>query len=165
MVTAALARSLRAVGRREESIKWYRRAVESSGIDPDLLSEFLCLVTEEQGAIGLLQELPAYEKARLRPDVRLGATLTCFSAWGFLAAGKEKEAFENMVAATPYLQLAGWQSALGGEGGLACGVLLQIVAETLGDSKRSAGYTEFLKGFPAERVKALRKVFTLSEQE
>jgi tetratricopeptide (TPR) repeat protein len=70
MITGALAKSLRGLGRPQEAIKWYRRAVAISGADAGLLSELLCLVAEEQGLIGLCRELPALDQSRLGQDLR-----------------------------------------------------------------------------------------------
>jgi tetratricopeptide (TPR) repeat protein len=165
MVTAALAKSLRAVGRRDDAIKSYRRAVEISGVDPGLLSEFLCLVVEVDGVLGLLRELPAYEKTRQRPDVRLNATLSCFDAWVVLAAGNDKLAFEYMVQAVQFVGQASQQPAFGGDEMLVCEVLLLVVAEKLGDTRRAAVLSDFLKHYPVERVKAMRDVFALPKQK
>jgi serine/threonine protein kinase/tetratricopeptide (TPR) repeat protein len=162
MITGALARSLRALGRRQDAIKAYRRAVQISGVDPALLSEFLCLVVEEEGVNGLRRELPNYDPWQ-RLDVRLNATLTYFSSWAALATGDEKAAFENMVQAGPYFRMAS-QQPLGDEG-LVCAVILQIVSEKLADSKRLARATGYLKGFPAERVRTMRAVFALPNRK
>jgi len=165
MVTGLFARSLRLVGRRQDAIKQYRRAVQISGVDPGFLSEFLSLVVEEEGVDGLRRELPAYDQVRSRLDVRLNATLSCFSSWAALARGDEKAAFEHLVLAGPYVLMAGQQPVFGGDEGLVCGVILQIVAEKLADSKRLVGVTEFLKRFPAERVKAMRELFLLPKRK
>jgi hypothetical protein len=161
MMTGALARSLRFSGRRQDAIKWYRRAGEISALDPALLSEFLCLVLEEEGVPGLLRELPAYGKERVTSDVRQNATLSCFNSWVFLAGGDEKVAFEYLVQAVPYVLQAGQQPAFGGDEGLACGVMLQIVSEKLGDSKRLAVAKDFLKPYPADRVRTMREIFLI----
>jgi serine/threonine protein kinase/tetratricopeptide (TPR) repeat protein len=161
MLTGTLARSLRALDRRQDAIKWYRRGVEISGVDPGLLSEFLCLVVQEQGFNGLLRELPAYDQARLKLDVRVNATLSFFSSWAALANGNEKAAYENLVQADPYFRLATGHHFMAGDEALVCGVILQIVSEKLADSKRLPVVTEFLKGFPAERVRSMREMFLL----
>jgi tetratricopeptide (TPR) repeat protein len=161
LLTGALARSLRALGRRKDAIESYRRAVQLSDVDPSLLSEFLCLVVQEHGAEGLLRELPAFEQTWLKLNVRPNATLDCFSAWAALVTGDEKRAFEKLVSAGPFFLQASRQTDFAGDEALACGVILQIVSEKLADSKRMAEATEFLKRFPADRVKAMRKVFSL----
>jgi tetratricopeptide (TPR) repeat protein len=163
MITGALARSLRALRRREDAIKWYRRAVQISGVDPGLLSEFLCLVVEEQGVNGLLRELPAYDQVVRRLDVRLNATLHYFSSWRALAKGDEKAAFENLVQAELWFRLAIRQANFGQDEALVWGVILQIVSEKLADSKRLVVASEFLKRFPPDRVRTMRKVFLLAK--
>jgi serine/threonine protein kinase/Tfp pilus assembly protein PilF len=165
LLTAHLARSLRALGRRKDAIESYRRAVQLSDVDPTLLSEFLCCIVEEQGAHGLSRELPTFEKTWLRLDVRVNATLTCFSAWAALANHDEKEAFEKLILAIPYVLLASQQPVFRGEEGLACGVIHHIVSEKLGASKHVGGANEFLKSFPSERVKAMKQVFALSKEK
>jgi hypothetical protein len=162
MVTAGLAKSLRAAGQRGEAIRSYRRAVESPGADPALLSEFLGLVAEEQGVVGLLRELPAYKKkVQVGQDVRLNATLSSFDAWAFLAVGNDKVASEFLIQVTPLVGLATETPTFTEDEGLACGVLLQIVSEKLGDTNRSRLFANYLKRFPIERVTAMRKVFAL----
>jgi len=161
MITGALAKSLRALGRRKEAIRRYQRAVGISGVDPGLASELLCVVVEEEGVSGIQRELPLFDLARQKLDVRLNATLSCFTSWAALARGDEKAAYEQLVLAGPYVLLAGQQPVFGGDEGLVCGVILQIVAEKLGDSKRLDGATGFLKRFPVERVKAMRELFLL----
>jgi tetratricopeptide (TPR) repeat protein len=164
MITGALARSLRALGRRQDAIKWYRRAVQISGVEPALVSELLCLVVEEEGIEGLRRELPGYDRW-LTLDVRLNATLNYFASWAALATGDEKAAFENMVQAGPYFRLASQQPVFGGDEALVWGVILQIVSEKLADSTRLARATEFLKRFPAERVRPMREVFLLPKRK
>jgi tetratricopeptide (TPR) repeat protein len=163
IITGGLARSLRALGRRQDAIKWYRRAIPLSDVDPALLSEFLCCIVEEQGVDGLSRELPTYEQTWKRLDVRLNATLSCFSAWAALANHDEKEAFEKFILAIPYVLLASQQAVFSGEEGIVCGVIHHVISEKLEASKHVAGATEFLKSFPAERVKAMKKVFSLPE--
>jgi serine/threonine protein kinase/Flp pilus assembly protein TadD len=163
LLTGALARSHRALGRRQDAIKWYRRAVEISGVDPTLLSEFLCLVVEVQGAKGLLRQLPVYDQARQTQDARRNATLYCFSAWASLATGDGKMAFEQLVQADTYLLLACQQPVFAGDEALVCFVILHIVSENLAD-KRSNGLAEFVKRRPAERVKTMREAFVLPER-
>jgi serine/threonine protein kinase/Tfp pilus assembly protein PilF len=165
MITSALARSLRSSGKRADAIKAYRRAVQLSGVDPSLLSEFLCLVLEEEGFPGLLRELPTFGQGRVNLDVRLNASLSCFNSWLFLAGGDEKTAFEYLVQACPYFLLASQQPGFSGDEGLACGVMLQIIAEKLADSKRLAIATEFLKLFPAARINSMRKIFVLQKSK
>jgi hypothetical protein len=160
-ITGALAKSLRALGRRQDAVRWYRRAVEISRLEPGLLAEFLCLVVEEEGVNGLLREMGALDQSQIGLDVRRNATLSCFNSWIFLAVGNDKTGFEFLVQAVPLVGLADQQPILGSEEGLVCGVILQIVAEKLADTKRLAFATEFLKRFPPERVKAMREVFVL----
>jgi tetratricopeptide (TPR) repeat protein len=160
MITGSLARSLQSLGNRTDAIKWYRRAVRISDVDPALLLEFLCLVVEEEGAKGLSPELTAYDPARLRFDVRRNATLNCFAAWEALAVGNDKSALEKLVQADTYLIVASQNHLLVGEECLVCFVILQIVSERLAD-KRSVGLSEFLRRFPPDRVSALTKVFSL----
>jgi serine/threonine protein kinase/Flp pilus assembly protein TadD len=164
-ITSALGQSLRALGRKQEAIKYYRRAVELSDVDPKLVSEFLCLIVEVQGIEGLKRDLPAFEKARLKPVARLHATLECISAWAALATGDEKAAFEFLVTAGTWMQAASHDPHLDGDELLTWGVLLNIVAERLGDSRRLAVSTELLKRFPAERVNAKREVFLLPKRK
>jgi hypothetical protein len=164
LITGALARCHRALGGRQDAITWYRRAVQVSGIDPTLLSEFLRLVVEEQGVNGLLRELPAYDQVWQRLDIRLNATLSCFTSWAAVATGDEKEAFEKLVLAVPYISLASQQPTFGGDEALVCGVIQHVVAEKLGDSKHLAGATVFLKQFPGERVRAMREEFLLPKR-
>jgi serine/threonine protein kinase/tetratricopeptide (TPR) repeat protein len=165
LVNTALAKSLRALGRRQEAIKWYRSAVQMSGIDPGLLSEFLCLVVELEGSNGLLRELPSYDQARSRPDARLNAILCCFSSWAAAATGDEKAARESFAQADPYLHWASQKAPIGGDDPFVCGIILQIVSEELGDSKQLDGITNFLKRFPAERVRGMREVFLLPKRK
>jgi serine/threonine protein kinase/tetratricopeptide (TPR) repeat protein len=165
MLTGALARSHRALGHRQDAIAWFRRAMEVSGVHAGLLAEFLCLVVEDQGVDGLRRELVAFDRVRLNPDAMRSATLGCFAAWAALAKGDDKAAFEKLVQAdTSYLAAsqiaASPQAGPVGEEALVCAVLLQIVAEQLAD-KRAAGLAEFVKRFPAERVRMIREVFTL----
>jgi hypothetical protein len=144
-------------------MKWYRRAVLISGVDPSLLSEFLCVTVEEEGVAGLLRELSALDQSKMGLDVRRNATLSCFNAWVFLAVGDVKPATEFLAQAMPLVGLANKEPIIGSDEGLVCVVILQIVAEKLADGKRSALATEFLKRFPIERVKALRGVFMLRD--
>jgi serine/threonine protein kinase/Flp pilus assembly protein TadD len=164
LVTGALARSLRALGRRQEAIDLYRRAVRLSDVDPGLLSEFLYLVVQVHGVDGLLRELPAYEQTWLRLNVRPNATLDCFSAWAALATGDEKRAFEKLVLAGPFFLQTSREPVFVGDEGLACAIIIQIVSEKLADSKRLAEATEFLKRFPADRIRAMREVFLLPKR-
>ena len=62
LISTALAKSLRALNRRQDAIKQYRHAVQLSGVDPGLLSELLYLVVEEEGVKGLRRELSAYDQ-------------------------------------------------------------------------------------------------------
>jgi tetratricopeptide (TPR) repeat protein len=165
MLTGALARSHRALGRRHDAIKWYRRAVEISGIDPSLLAEFLCLVVDEEGVNGLLRELSSYEHVLPRLDVRRNATLYCFSAWALLAKGDNQAAVDRLVQGDTYLLLASQQPVVAENEGFVCVAILQIVAEKLADSRRLARATDFLKRFPPERVKAMREVFLLPKRK
>jgi serine/threonine protein kinase/tetratricopeptide (TPR) repeat protein len=159
MITAGLAKSLRALGRRQEALKWYRRAVQLSDVDPGLLSEFLCLLVQEEGVDALSRELPSFEQTWLRLNVRPNATLDCFSAWAALATGDEKRAFEKLVSAGPFFLQASRQPDFAGDEALACAITYQIVSEKLADSKRLAEANEFLKRFPQERIKAMRELF------
>jgi tetratricopeptide (TPR) repeat protein len=110
MIAKYVAESERALGEPQEAIKWYRRAVKISRADPSLLSEFLCLVVQEQGENGLRRELPAYyEQARLSPNARLKATVNSFAAWGSLAMENEKSASVYLANAAHYLALASQQ--------------------------------------------------------
>jgi tetratricopeptide (TPR) repeat protein len=164
-IASALAGSLRALGQRKEAIKWYRRAVEISGVDPSLLSEFLCLVVEEQGVNGLQRELPNYDLTKLKFDVRRNATLNCFFAWAALATGDNKAAFENSAQGAAWLQIAGQQVTLPEENTLVCVVILLIVSEKLGD-QRSVQLADAVKRFfPAQRVNTLRAIFSLPKRK
>jgi serine/threonine protein kinase/Tfp pilus assembly protein PilF len=165
MITSALARSLGSSGKRSDAIKLYRRAVQLSGVDPGLLSEFLCLVLEEEGFPGLLRELPAFSQGRVNLDVRLNASLSCFNSWLFLAGGDEKTAFEFLVQACPYFLLSSQQPAFSGDEGLACGVMLQLISEKLADPKRQAVATEYLKRFSADQINSMRKKFVLPKSK
>jgi serine/threonine protein kinase/tetratricopeptide (TPR) repeat protein len=162
MITGALARSCRALGRRHDAIKWYRRAVEISAGDPGLLSELLCLVAEEEGAGGLQRELMPY-KQRQSVDLRLNATVNCFAAWAALAKGDKNGSFENVVRAEPYFNLATHQFV--GDDALVNAVIIQIVSEKLADSTRLARATTFLMRFPAERVRAIEELFRLPSEK
>jgi tetratricopeptide (TPR) repeat protein len=148
LITGALARSFRAIDRRQEAIGWYQRAVQISGVDPGLLSEFLCLVVQEHRVDGLLKELPAFEQTWLRLNVRVNAILTCFSAWAALAAGDERAASEKLVLAGPYNLLASHQPTLGADEGLICAVILETVSRNSAEQQRAGESTEFLKRFP-----------------
>jgi serine/threonine protein kinase/predicted Zn-dependent protease len=162
VLTGMLARSLRALNRRDEAIKCYRRAVQlSDGSDPTLLSEFLCLIAQEQGAGGVLRELPAYNQVWLRLNVRPNATLASFAAWAAIAKGDDRKAFEKLVLAGPFFLQATRQPDFAGDEAVACATLLQIVSERLGDSNRLAAANKFMKGLPAERVKAMQQIFAL----
>jgi serine/threonine protein kinase/Flp pilus assembly protein TadD len=164
-LTSALARTNRALGRRQDAIKTYRRAVEISDADPGLLSEFLYLVVQEQGAAGVLRELPAYEQTWLKLNVRPNATLDCFAAWAALAKGDERRAFEKLVSAGPFVLQASRQPDFIGDEALACAVILHIVSERLADSKRLADAKEFLKRFPANRVRDMRAAFAIASRK
>jgi hypothetical protein len=131
-----------------------------SGVDPALLSEFLYLVVEEEGMLGLAREMPAYEKTRPSMDVRLNATLSCFSALVFIAVGEDKSASENLVSAIPYFHLANRLPVFGGDEGLVCGVILRVLSEKLGDPQRAAGFSEFLRRYPVERVNGMKELFS-----
>jgi len=158
MITGWLARSCRALGRRQDAIKWFRRAVEISGGDAGLLSELLCLVAQDEGAKGVQRVLLPYTQ-RPSADVRLNATVNCFAAWAALAKGDKNVSFENMVRAEPYLSLATQQFV--GDDALVNAVILQTVSEKLADSARLASATAFLMRFPAERVRAIKEQFRL----
>jgi tetratricopeptide (TPR) repeat protein len=160
-ITGALATSLQALGQRQDAIKWSRRAAQLSSDDPNLLSLFFSFVVMEQGVNGLSRELPNYDLARLRVDARLNATLSCFDSWAAAAKGDEKAAFENLVQASSYIRLASQQPNFGGDYAIVCGVILQIVSEKLADSGRKDEATEFLKRFPADRVAAMKKQFSI----
>jgi hypothetical protein len=138
-----------------------------SDVDPKLVSEFLCLIVEVHGIEGLKRDVdvPAFEKARAKLGARLNATLECISAWAMLAKGDEKRAFEFLVTAGTWMQAASQDPQLDGDELLTWGVLLNIVAEKLGDSRRLAVSTELLKRFPAERVNAKREVFLLPKRK
>ena len=161
MITAGLAKSLQALGHRQQAMKWYQRAVQLSNADPGLLSEFLQLVVQEQGVDGLSRELAPFDQTWLNLNVRPNATLDCLSAWAALAKGDEKRAFEKLVSAGPFFLQASRQSDFVGDEALACAITYQIVAEKLADSKRLAWANEFLKRFPSERVKAMKEIFSL----
>jgi hypothetical protein len=90
--------------------------------------------------------------------------MDCFSAWAALATGDEKRAFEKLVLAGPFFLQASRDPAFVGDEGLACAIIIQIVSEKLADSKRLAEATEFLKRFPAERVRTMRDVFLLPKR-
>src|SRR5262249_51698767 len=156
MVTAALARSHRALGHRQEAIKWYRRAVEISGVHAGLLAEFLCLIVEDQRVDGLRKELTAFDPLRLNPDAMRSATLSCFAAWAALGRGDAGVAFERLIQADIWYLGASQQTGRVGEEALICAVLLHIVSEKLED-KRSVQLSDFVKRFPADRVKAMRE--------
>jgi hypothetical protein len=127
-------------------------------------ARFLCLVVQEQGAEGLLRQLPAFEQTWLKLNVRPNATLDSFSAWAALATGDEKRAFEKLVSAGPFFLQASRQPDFAGDEALACGVILQIVSEKLADSKRLAE-ANVLKRFPVERVAGMKKLFSLPERK
>jgi serine/threonine protein kinase/Flp pilus assembly protein TadD len=161
LMRGALARSLRALARREDAIEEYRRAVRVSGIDPSLLSELLCLVVEAHGVDGLARELGSYEEARKGQNLRLRAALSAFWSWAALAQGQGKAASGHLADAVSYAVLASREPTIGGEDGLACAVILRIVAEKLGNANGLAVATELVKRYPAERVSAVGKVFVL----
>lgn len=160
IIVEALAKSHRALGRRQAAISSYRRVLQISGVEPKLLSEFLCLVVEENGVSGLLRELPAFDQSP-KPDMRVSATLTCFAAWATLAKGDKDAAFENLVQAETYVRMASQQPKFGEDEGVVWGVILQIVAEELANKARAIRATEFLKKYPAERVGAMRQIFAI----
>jgi tetratricopeptide (TPR) repeat protein len=159
LVSAALAKSLRAVSRRQDAIKQYRRALLLSGVDPSLLSEFLRLVVEEECVKGLRRELPAYDQARGGLDWRVNATLYCFRAWAALIGNEDKHVVEFLVEARCYVGLSGQLTAFEGDECLVCGILLEIASEKLADAKGLGVAREVLKRFPAERINATRHVF------
>jgi serine/threonine protein kinase/tetratricopeptide (TPR) repeat protein len=162
MIVGALARSFRALGRRKDAIKSYRRAVGTSSLDPALLSELLCVVVEEEGVVGLLRELPALSQGRVGAEARQNATLSCFNAWLFLAGGNEKLATEYLLQAVPYVLQAGQQ--LGGDEGVACAVIIRVVAEKLGDSRRLAIATDILRRYPVDRVKKMQEILVIPKR-
>jgi serine/threonine protein kinase/tetratricopeptide (TPR) repeat protein len=161
MVTAALAKSLRALGRRQDAIKVYQRAVQLGAVDPGLLSELLLLVVEQDGIGGVRAALPAYDQARGGLDWRVNATLYSYRSWVALTENEEKRALEFLVEASHYVALARQLPAFAGDECLACCTLLEAVSDKLADAKRLAAAREVLKQFPADRVKAMRDVFVV----
>ncbi len=157
-----VASTFRTLGQREDAIKWYQRAVHLSNVEPALLSEFLCLVVEEHGVHGLLRELPVYDRNRSSQDARLSVILNSFSSWAALASGNETAALEYLNQACLSVHLASQQRIFGEDEGLVCGVAIHIVSEKLVDSHGLLMATKFLKQYPSERVRTIRKVFLLS---
>jgi serine/threonine protein kinase/tetratricopeptide (TPR) repeat protein len=160
-IAELLAKSHHALGHYQESIKWYRRAVQISRVDPGLLSTLLSLILQYEGLNGLVRELPKYDQARLELDFPANATLTCFSSWAALALGDQKAAFEKMVQAELYCCLAGHSGVDNRDDALVCGVIIHVVSEQLADAKRLTMASEILKQFPSERVRGLRDAFLL----
>jgi len=113
----------------------------------------------------LVRELSALDQTWLKLNVRPNATLDCFSAWAALATGNEKRAFEKLVSAGPFFLQASRQSDFGGDEALACAITYQIVSEKLGESKRLAEASEFLKRFPGDRVETMRELFSIRQRK
>jgi tetratricopeptide (TPR) repeat protein len=176
--TGSLARSLWALGRRQEAIPAYRRATQLSEPDSNLLSEFLSLIVQEEGVDGLRRELPAFEQRWNKLNVRVNAVLSLFSAWAALVAGDEVGAYEKFVIAGPYSLLASNQPTLDQYEALVSVTLINVISERLAESGRLTAGTEFLKRFPparvqtseymkrvpADRAKAMREIFTIPKR-
>jgi len=168
MVTGGLAKSLRLSGQRKDAVSIYKRAVQVSGVDPRLFSEYLCVALEDGGVPGLLHELSPFDAQRIGIDARRHATMTCFLSWVSLAVGNEKEAREsmaqgvsNVLQASQNPEFGGPEALAGGDEALVCGVILQVVSEKLADSRRLAFATGILNHYPPERVAAMRRIFEL----
>ena len=67
------------------------------------------------------------------------------------------------MAAVPYALLANQPSpAFTVSEKLICGAILQIASERLADKESLEASKELLKGHPADQIKAMKKVFSLT---
>jgi tetratricopeptide (TPR) repeat protein len=153
------------LGRPDDAIDWYRRALEPNGWEPELVFNFLLTVATFRGPTGVSKELPGLAAPRTGVSVRRNATLSCFKAWRAMRTDDAKTAREAAFDARPYVLLAR-RGGLPIPDGLPsvdeiatwCAILESVFQWLEGDEQAKA-FSEQLGNLPASTVENVRRVF------
>ena len=164
VIPAGMAICLLRLGRVDEAIEWYRRAMKPNGWEPGLVFDLLSVVATRHGPAGVSKELAALAGPKIGVSARRNTTLSCFRAWCAMSTDDVQGARDAAFDAREYVLLARCRNLSAAEGppsdnelAVSC-VILERVFRWLKNDEQARAFSKQLEAMPSNAVENARRI-------